>query len=163
LYCSVFWIKLRAPHRGTSLGPFVCGARACSLCSWHRWVSYFKLEKLKAIKPLWFPSLNIESEKTLKPHQDFRCVSWEIYSRQQQLSKWGNGLHPRYAQRLTATESQHGLIKLAQHATHESAIKKTFFMQKNIQPSQKCSWRHIRSNPTQSWCGWCPFAYWKPT
>jgi hypothetical protein len=22
----------RAPHRGTSLGPFVCGARACSLC-----------------------------------------------------------------------------------------------------------------------------------
>jgi hypothetical protein len=23
---------LRAPHRGTSLGPFVCGARACSLC-----------------------------------------------------------------------------------------------------------------------------------
>ena len=25
--------ELRAPHRGTSLGPFVCGARACSLCS----------------------------------------------------------------------------------------------------------------------------------
>jgi len=25
--------KLRAPRRGTSLGPFVCGARACSLCS----------------------------------------------------------------------------------------------------------------------------------
>jgi hypothetical protein len=25
--------KLRAPHRGTSIGPFVCGARACSLCS----------------------------------------------------------------------------------------------------------------------------------
>jgi hypothetical protein len=24
----------RAPHRGTSLGPFVCGARACSLCSY---------------------------------------------------------------------------------------------------------------------------------
>jgi hypothetical protein len=23
----------RAPNRGTSLGPFVCGARACSLCS----------------------------------------------------------------------------------------------------------------------------------
>jgi hypothetical protein len=27
--------KLRASHRGTSLGPFVCGARACSLCSCH--------------------------------------------------------------------------------------------------------------------------------
>ena len=26
--------KLRAPHRGTSLGPFVCGARAGSLCSY---------------------------------------------------------------------------------------------------------------------------------
>jgi hypothetical protein len=25
--------KLRAPPRRTSLGPFVCGARACSLCS----------------------------------------------------------------------------------------------------------------------------------
>jgi hypothetical protein len=25
--------KLRAPNRGTSLGPFVCGARACLLCS----------------------------------------------------------------------------------------------------------------------------------
>ena len=24
--------KLKAPHRGTSLGPFVCEARACSLC-----------------------------------------------------------------------------------------------------------------------------------
>jgi hypothetical protein len=24
--------ELRATHRGTSLGPFVCGARACSLC-----------------------------------------------------------------------------------------------------------------------------------
>jgi hypothetical protein len=33
--CSAapFEAKLRAPHRGTSLGPFVCGARACSLCS----------------------------------------------------------------------------------------------------------------------------------
>ena len=33
--CSAapFEEKLRAPHRGTSLGPFVCGARACSLCS----------------------------------------------------------------------------------------------------------------------------------
>ena len=33
--CSAafFLSKLRAPHRGTSLGPFVCGARACSLCS----------------------------------------------------------------------------------------------------------------------------------
>jgi hypothetical protein len=28
--------ELRAPHRGTFLGPFVCGARACSLCS-YRW------------------------------------------------------------------------------------------------------------------------------
>jgi hypothetical protein len=32
---KVFLIELRAPHRGTSLGPFVCGARACSLCSFH--------------------------------------------------------------------------------------------------------------------------------
>jgi hypothetical protein len=32
-FLKVFWSKLRAPHRGTSLGPFVCGARACSLCS----------------------------------------------------------------------------------------------------------------------------------
>jgi hypothetical protein len=33
--CSAasFEEELRAPHRGTSLGPFVCGARACSLCS----------------------------------------------------------------------------------------------------------------------------------
>ena len=30
---SGFCSKLRAPRRGTSLGPFVCGARACSLCS----------------------------------------------------------------------------------------------------------------------------------
>ena len=29
-----FEVNLRAPHRGTSLGPFVCGARACSLCSY---------------------------------------------------------------------------------------------------------------------------------
>jgi hypothetical protein len=33
LKCSVFCSKLRAPHRGTFLGPFVCGTRACSLCS----------------------------------------------------------------------------------------------------------------------------------
>jgi hypothetical protein len=33
LLCSDFCIKLRAPHRGTSLGPFVCGARAFLLCS----------------------------------------------------------------------------------------------------------------------------------
>jgi hypothetical protein len=26
--------KLRALHRGTFLGPFACGARACSLCSY---------------------------------------------------------------------------------------------------------------------------------
>jgi len=26
LYCSVFCSKFRAPHRGTSLGPLVCGA-----------------------------------------------------------------------------------------------------------------------------------------
>jgi hypothetical protein len=34
--CSAasFEDKHRAPHRGTSLGPFVCGARACSLCSY---------------------------------------------------------------------------------------------------------------------------------
>ena len=33
--CSAasFEEELRAPHRGSSLGPFVCGARACSLCS----------------------------------------------------------------------------------------------------------------------------------
>ena len=30
---AVFCNKLRAPHRGTSLRPFVCGAQACSLCS----------------------------------------------------------------------------------------------------------------------------------
>jgi hypothetical protein len=32
--CSAahFEEELRAPHRGTSLGPFVCGARASSLC-----------------------------------------------------------------------------------------------------------------------------------
>jgi hypothetical protein len=30
---SVLCSKLRAPHRGASIGPFVCGARACSLCS----------------------------------------------------------------------------------------------------------------------------------
>jgi hypothetical protein len=36
--CSVasFEEELRAPHRGTSLGPFVCRARACSLCSLYR-------------------------------------------------------------------------------------------------------------------------------
>jgi hypothetical protein len=32
LQCSGFCSKLRAPHRGTSLGPFVSGTRACSLC-----------------------------------------------------------------------------------------------------------------------------------
>jgi hypothetical protein len=33
--CSAasFEVNSRAPHRGASLGPFVCGARACSLCS----------------------------------------------------------------------------------------------------------------------------------
>ena len=35
LSCSGFCSKLRAPHRGKSLGPFVCGGRACSLCSYH--------------------------------------------------------------------------------------------------------------------------------
>jgi hypothetical protein len=30
---ACFFSKLRASHRGTSLGPFVFGARACSLCS----------------------------------------------------------------------------------------------------------------------------------
>jgi hypothetical protein len=34
LLYSVFCSKLRAPQRGTSLGQFVCGARACSLCSY---------------------------------------------------------------------------------------------------------------------------------
>jgi hypothetical protein len=34
LYCSGFCSKLRASHWGTSLGPFVCGARAYSLCSY---------------------------------------------------------------------------------------------------------------------------------
>jgi hypothetical protein len=33
MWCSGFCSKLRAPRRGTSLGPFVCGARAFSLCS----------------------------------------------------------------------------------------------------------------------------------
>jgi hypothetical protein len=33
LWCSGFCSKLRAPQRGTFLGPCVCGARACSLCS----------------------------------------------------------------------------------------------------------------------------------
>jgi hypothetical protein len=28
--------KLRPPQRGTSLGPFVCGARNCSLCPYFR-------------------------------------------------------------------------------------------------------------------------------
>jgi hypothetical protein len=32
-FFSGFCSKLRAPHRGTSLGPFVCGAQAFSLCS----------------------------------------------------------------------------------------------------------------------------------
>ena len=32
-FLKSFEEELRAPHRGTSLGPFVCGARACSLCS----------------------------------------------------------------------------------------------------------------------------------
>jgi hypothetical protein len=35
LQCSGFCSKLRAPHRGTPLGPFVCGARAFSLCSYY--------------------------------------------------------------------------------------------------------------------------------
>jgi hypothetical protein len=37
--CSVasFEEKLRAPHRGTSLDPFVCGARACSLFYTYLW------------------------------------------------------------------------------------------------------------------------------
>ena len=30
---AFFCSELRAPHRGTSLGPFVCGARTCSLYS----------------------------------------------------------------------------------------------------------------------------------
>jgi hypothetical protein len=33
LYCRSFRSQLRAPHQGTSIGPFVCGARVCSLCS----------------------------------------------------------------------------------------------------------------------------------
>ena len=33
MWYSGFCIKLRVRHRGTSLGPFACGARACSLCS----------------------------------------------------------------------------------------------------------------------------------
>jgi hypothetical protein len=35
LYFRSLCSQLRAPHRagGTSIGPFVCGARACSLCS----------------------------------------------------------------------------------------------------------------------------------
>jgi hypothetical protein len=32
LSCSGFCSKLRAPYRGTYIGSFVCGARACSLC-----------------------------------------------------------------------------------------------------------------------------------
>jgi hypothetical protein len=34
MWCSGFCSKLRAPHRGPSLGPFGCGARACLLCSY---------------------------------------------------------------------------------------------------------------------------------
>jgi hypothetical protein len=34
---AFFEEKLRAPHRGMSLGPFVYGARACSLCSSAQW------------------------------------------------------------------------------------------------------------------------------
>jgi hypothetical protein len=33
LFCCGFRSKLRATHRGASLGPSVCGARAFSLCS----------------------------------------------------------------------------------------------------------------------------------
>jgi hypothetical protein len=42
--CSAasFEEELRAPHRGTSLGPFVCVARACSLCSYIA-EGYFRL------------------------------------------------------------------------------------------------------------------------
>jgi hypothetical protein len=35
LLCSGFCSKLRAQRRGTSLGPFVCGARVFSLCLSH--------------------------------------------------------------------------------------------------------------------------------
>jgi hypothetical protein len=37
LYCCGFCCKLRAPRRGTSFCPFVCGARACSPCSLTHW------------------------------------------------------------------------------------------------------------------------------
>jgi hypothetical protein len=45
--CSAasFEEELRAPHRGTPLGPFVCGARACSLCSFQLW-PYWTIETL---------------------------------------------------------------------------------------------------------------------
>ena len=47
--CSAasFQEKLGAPHRGTSLGPFVCGARACSLCSSVIYELYKNLNKLQ--------------------------------------------------------------------------------------------------------------------
>jgi|AntAceMinimDraft_1070359.scaffolds.fasta_scaffold278995_1 hypothetical protein len=77
------------------------------------------------------------------------CVSWKIYSRQKQLSNWGHGLHPRYAPRLTATESQHGLIKLAQYAKHESAINKTFLYEKehSAQPDMFLKTHQIKPDP----------------
>jgi hypothetical protein len=49
MWFSGFCSKLRAPHRGTSLGPFVwggSGGRAFSLCS------FFKLSKKFVCKPI---------------------------------------------------------------------------------------------------------------
>jgi hypothetical protein len=53
---AFFCNELRAPHRGTSLGPFVCGARACSLCSFTTVVSYLLTRASQLAQKRKFPT-----------------------------------------------------------------------------------------------------------
>jgi hypothetical protein len=63
LYCSDFYSKLRAPHRGTSLGPLVCGANNILRCP-HNFI-FLVIHHLRQISA-WLPFILFQSLTLLK-------------------------------------------------------------------------------------------------
>jgi hypothetical protein len=81
-------------------------------------------------------------------------VHAEVLCRRRRRHNYGSNKRRRWRARREATGQAHRregnrLKQLTQHATHESKTEYIFFMQKNTQPSQKCSGGRITPNPTK--------------